>query len=408
MRAILCRMRVAPIALLAVLAPLGACGGSGSSIASCSPAASFPPGVERGPAVSSPSSSGATIVWTSSQPVVGAVEFGPSAAYGSTTVDASARTEHALAIGGFAPGATIHYRLRHDGVAIGGDLTFRTWVAPGSAAAWRFAVVGDSGTGCAAEFAVLDRIAAMDADFVLHTGDVAYTEGSPEQVRAAFTIPFASILAATPVFLAFGNHDVETAGGAPLADAVVLPTNDEEHTERYYAFDVGNAHVVVLDSNAAFTIGSPQRTWLARDLASPAATAATWRFVAFHHPAYSSSSHGSTAAVDAELVPIFDARRVDLVFNGHDHDYERTHPMRGGAPTSLGGGPAYLDPAGTIYVVTGGGGQTLYPAGTSAFTARSASALHAVRVDVADRSLSVVAIDVDGAPLDAFTVTKSP
>jgi hypothetical protein len=130
--------------------------------------------------------------------------------------------------------------------------------------------------------------------------------------------------------------------------------------------------------------------------------------VYFHHPAYSSSSHGSTPSVDAELVPLFDAHGVDLVFNGHDHDYERTHPMLAGAPTSTTGGPADLDPSGTIYVVTGGGGKDLYPAGTNAFTAFSISAFHALAVDVAGGTLSVTAIRDDGATLDTFSITKTP
>jgi len=391
--------------LVLLVAPLAACGGGDST---CAPTANFAPGVDHGPAVALPAPTAMSITWASTTSVVGSVEFGPTAAYGSTVADASPGREHALRLTGLTAASTWHYRLLHAGVPAGGDHVFRTPVADRTSAPFRFAVVGDGGTGCAEEFTVLARVAAMTPDFVLHTGDVAYDAGTAQEVRNAFLIPFAPLCESVPVFVTWGNHDVGTSGGRPLADAVVLPTNDEEGTEYYASFDWGNLHAITLDSNRAYGPGSPQRLWLERDLASPAALLATWTIVFFHHPAYSSSSHGSTAAVDAELVPVFDAHGVDLVFNGHDHDYERTHPMAAGAPTSTTGGPAYVDPLGTIYVVTGGGGKELYPAGTSAFTAFSVSAFHALEVDVAGASLTVTAIRDDGVTLDSFSITKTP
>ncbi len=388
-----------------LLAPLAACGGGDSS---CVPTADFAPGVEHGPAVALPSPEAMSITWESTTPVTGSVEFGPTSAYGSLVADASPRLGHELRLEGLAAATTWHYRILHDGAPAGGDHVFRTPVADRSAAPFRFAVVGDGGTGCAEEFTVLARVAAMAPDFVLTTGDVAYGAGSATEVMNGFLIPFATLAESVPVFVTWGNHDVRTFSGRPLADAIVLPTNDEEGTEYYASFNWGNLHGVSLDSNRPYGPGSPQRVWLERDLASPAALSATWTIVFFHHPAYSSSDHGSTAEVDAELVPLFDAHGVDLVFNGHDHDYERTHPMLAGAPTSTSGGPSYVDPAGTIYVVTGGGGKDLYPAGTSAFTAFSISAFHALEVDVTGASLAVTAVRDDGVVLDTFSITKSP
>jgi hypothetical protein len=394
--------------LLAIgLGWLSACGGSGLG-PTCTPTASYAPGVAYGPAVALATPAAVSITWTSESAVIGAIEFGPTASYGTVLSEPSARTRHELRVSGLSALSTIHYRLRHDGVPLGGDHATRTPVADRSAAPFRFAVVGDTGTGCPEEIGVLARIGLLSPDFVWNTGDVAYYTGSAAEVRNGFLIPFADLSERVPVFLTFGNHDVITSGGQPLADAVVLPVNDEEGTEYYYAFDWGNLHGICLDSNRPFGAGTPQRLWLERDLASASAASATWLVVAFHHPAYSSSSHGSDPTVDAELVPLFDAHGVDVVFNGHDHAYERTHPMVGGTPTSTTGGPAYLDPVGTIYVVTGGGGQSLYTAGVSAFTAKSESAHHAVRVDVAGATLTATAVRADGTTLETFSITKSP
>lgn len=386
---------------------LVACGGSGVG-SPCTPTASYAPGVAYGPAVALVTPSALSVTWTSTNAVVGAIEFGTTAGYGTVLTEPSARTTHELRVTGLSPSQPVHYRLRHDGAPTGGDHATRAAVADRSAAPFRFAVVGDTGTGCPEEIGVLARVDAMSPDFVLHTGDVAYFQGSAADVRNGFLIPFADLSSRMPVFLTWGNHDVLTAGGAPLADAVVLPVNDEEGTEIYYSFDWGNLHAICLDSNRPYGVGTHQRLWLERDLASAAAASATWLVVAFHHPAYSSSNHGGDPTVDAELVPVFDAHGVDVVFNGHDHDYERSHPLVAGTPTSTTNGPTYLDPVGTLYVVTGGGGQDLYAAGTSAFTAISESVRHAVRVDVAGAVLTATVIRADGTTLETFSITKSP
>ena len=69
---------------------------------------------------------------------------------------------------------------------------------------------------------------------------------------------------------------------------------------------------------------------------------------------------------------------MDLVFSGHDHVYERTVPIRG-----------------VTYVVSGGGGRRLYPAGNGEFTASSVSAHHAVLVR-GGRHLLLEAVEVGG------------
>jgi acid phosphatase type 7 len=74
---------------------------------------------------------------------------------------------------------------------------------------------------------------------------------------------------------------------------------------------------------------------------------------------------------------------VDLVFSGHDHVYERTVPIRG-----------------VTYVVSGGGGRRLYPAGNGELTASSVSAHHAVLVRVDCSRLLLEAVEVDGKVVD--------
>ena len=91
---------------------------------------------------------------------------------------------------------------------------------------------------------------------------------------------------------------------------------------------------------------------------------------------------------------------MDLVFTGHDHDYERTYPMIGGniAPA---GRPA------PVYFVTGGGGATLYPLQTTnAFTAFFRSDYSFTRTEVHGCALTLQAIDANGAVFDTLSLNK--
>lgn len=123
-----------------------------------------------------------------------------------------------------------------------------------------------------------------------------------------------------------------------------------------------------------------QRTFLERDLA---ATRKRWRFAYLHRSPYGSSRHGGDVRVREDLEPLFARHGVDLVFSGHDHVYERTVPIKG-----------------VTYVVSGGGGRRLYPAGRSTRTASSVSAHHAVFVRVEGQRLSLEAVEAGGKVVD--------
>ncbi len=391
------------LASIALLATVGAgCGGGGGGSGTCTPPNPFPAQIDHGPMVALPAPTSMAIAWWTTTADMGAVEWGTDATYGTTTLDPMSRAAHRVDLTGLSPATTYHYRLLSAGAPVGDDHDFRT--PPTADAPVRFSVLGDTGTGCDPETEVLAQVAAEDPDFVIDTGDVAYKSGTVTQVRNGWSIPFADILAHAPVFPCLGNHDIKTMDGNPLFEACLLPTNPVDHTPRFYSFDYGPCHVATLDSNADLRPGTPQHDWLQTDLS---ATTAPWTFVFFHHPAYSSSNHGSTASVDVNLVPVFDANHTDLVLNGHDHDYERTFPMFAGSPVDAASDPTYADPQGTVYVVTGGGGFALYKAAHSAFTAISESVHNHVTVAVDGPILTLKGIRPDGSTIDTLTITKS-
>ena len=172
----------------------------------------------------------------------------------------------------------------------------------------------------------------------------------------------------------------------------VLPTNGPRGLapERHYSFDYADAHVAVLDTNASTKqLREIVVPWLRQDMAR---SNARWKFAVFHHPPYSSGLHGDDARTQRVLVPILQELKVDIVFNGHDHHYERWKP-RGGV----------------TYIVTGAGGAVLYPRkrvdpATAVFSGRVYSY---TRIDISKNTLRGRQISVDGATIDEWRMIKS-
>jgi hypothetical protein len=117
-------------------------------------------------------------------------------------------------------------------------------------------------------------------------------------------------------------------------------------TSHFYSFDHGDAHFVVLYMPFYIEIpaldvyrlyeGSDQYNWLTNDLAS---SSKPWKFLFLHHPLASSGSHrndhySGSSLTDAQvlqnlLLPVAVRYGVEMIFNGHDHDYERFNPING-------------------------------------------------------------------------------
>jgi hypothetical protein len=213
------------------------------------------------------------------------------------------------------------------------------------------------------------------------------------------------MLGDTPFFTAIGNHEVQVGGSEGCGyhaykDVFHLPDNGTGgHSEEYYSFDWGNVHFVALDSNAYLQTDTTQKNWLTYDLQH---TSQPWKIVFLHTPAYSSGSSGSDPDVQKYLVPIFEANNVNLVFNGHDHDYERTYPIRGGVRTSIENG-------GIVYITNGGGGAYTEPISTpSWFTAQTPDheTNEFVNVIVNDCLLQINAIKINGGSLDSYEINR--
>jgi hypothetical protein len=345
----------------------------------------------RGPYLQLLTTSSVTVVWNTDVPVACSLSLRRLGA-AAAMVGGPTSAVCAVTATGLVPGAQYGYVPRGNGIALTTETVFR---ADDPDRPYSFLVFGDSGTGGTKQLLLRDRMLATPADFIVHTGDMVYDSGAAADFDPEVFAPYAQLLRRIVLWPSLGNHDVRTARGAPWRAAFWTPANNPADNEGYYSFDQGNAHFVVLDSNASIAPGSTQYTFLDADLA---ATTQPWKFVAFHHTIYSNGEHGGDLDLRGDLVPVFDRYGVDVVFMGHDHTYERTLPLRGNRIVEPGGG--------TVYVTTGGGGRQITGVDAGTFTAYSESAFHFTRVDVDGGTLLLQMVREDGVVRDHVTLVK--
>ena len=310
-----------------------------------------------------------TVSWATEDPDVGAalVRFGLASSPprdDRTVGGASTRFRpgpnrtialHSAVLGGLAGGARYRYAVGHEGGAWTGPLSFRTRAAGPPLPPARLIAFGDSGSAAVWSDRTVPYIAAEVAnetvDAVLHLGDMAYYsqdddgEAGDRHMRELSHITGNGTV---PLMAAPGNAEVfcfrppdlpaDLSCMADFQSRLVMPLWNRSHS-LWSSFDVGPAHVLLLDSEAILWCNSQQNesamlAFAEADLSAAAAPAARalrpWIVVVVHRPLYSSfNSTGEQAAMRAPLAPLLERHAVDLVLSGHVHSYERTWPVTG-------------------------------------------------------------------------------
>ncbi len=289
------------------------------------------------------------------------------------------------------PGATFAYTIDGSTSVWTGD------ALPPAGALLRFAVFGDSGKGRKHQYRVADTIERWGPDLVLHTGDIVYPGGKDKHYDKKHFRPYRRILPRIPFFPSLGNHDYGNTGNFKKGDKRFRKHYSRIHRRpRYYSFDAGSAHFVSLDNNnegdgiaaaAPVRADSKQARWLEEDLAS---SHAPWKIVFLHIPVYTAHYHGDQATLQKELEPVFRRHGVDVVFQAHNHHYERLKPIHG-----------------IQYVTTGTGGARLYKfGGKKPFSAEQISEYGFVGVTLKPDSLVLEFIDEQGRVRDRHIIKK--
>jgi hypothetical protein len=337
-----------------------------------------------------------TVTWRSTEPT-GQVTYGETADGGQVVTATSAPYGgswlHEARLTGLTPDTTYHYRAGA-GTSLTPDRTFRTGPALSPRASFRFAAYGDSRSDDAARARVRAAIQARQPAFSVDSGDLV-GDGNNQAEWDQWFGTMEPLIATTPFVSIVGNHEVNSPR---FYQQFALPRRDgSADAEAYASWDYGNVHFLSLNTEIPYGAGSAQYQWLQADLARASADPRVrWMVAVLHRPPYSSGSHGSEMGVREAWSPLFEQYGVDLVFNGHDHHYERS--------LAFANGVAQRDGSGVVYVVTGGAGAPLYGVTGSSFTAFSRSVHHFVELDVTATSLSLEAIDAYGNVIDTLTL----
>jgi uncharacterized protein (TIGR03437 family) len=374
----------------------------------------------------------ASVLWTTSEAGSGTVTV-TARGGGSFTVPAAVRAfqpsetqlpsafyQYRADITGLQPGTEHSYSVAIDGQTLVSDASrFQFRTAPrdpasdadqiqngkGQADKFSFLAFGDSGNDSAEQLALVQWMSAEpDISLVVHTGDLAYTDGTFEEFEDEYFGVNAPLMARLPFFATPGNHDYNTDSAAAYVAGTVVPECGVPAPDlgRYYSFNWGSAHFISLDSNLLATPrAAAMLAWLDADLA---ATDRYWRIVFLHHTPYPTGYHlgdPTCAAVQQLVNPIVESHGVQLLLAGHEHGYERTYPLTADEPA----GPSC--PA-TTYVVTGGGGGTLESVGPSPLCAISVEVFNYLRVDVNGRALTITATGIDGGRIERMTLGAAP
>jgi len=389
--------------------------------------------------------------------------------------------QYICTIRGLKPGTLFDYRVLADDKPI-----FAAWAKVRKSLDEPFVcdIFGDCGSGSLGEKLIAWQCYQQPLpDFVLIPGDIVYPSGLfSEYMRYFFPVynndnvdlmRGVPLMRSIPFMCALGNHDVSQDTGYPAnlkkhPDALAYfaiwrpPLNgpqtktdmsnipkfqgpepvckrflqsvgDQYPRSGMYSFDFGNSHWLVLDADFYMNWTDPAlRSWVEKDLTE---TKARWKFVAFHQPGFSCDNHHWQEQRMRVLSDVFQRCGVDVIFCGHAHDYQRTHPIRFTANRKDGEmfvkkdgtvpGEISLDtkfdgehvtvPNGVIEIVTGAGGAALYPerrkfaaGGTGGDVIdKFISNTHSFsRCKISADKFELWQIDTNGKPVDHFVVTK--
>ena len=186
---------------------------------------------------------------------------------------------------------------------------------------FNFDAVGDWGCNSNTKNTVTN-IQGKKPERVLALGDYSYTS-----TATCWLNTISPIKSITRINI--GNHENDAnEGNSQYMNAFGL-------SKQYYSFDYVNAHVLTMASEISFSKGSAQYNFVENDLKTAASNPnIKWIIVNYHRVMYTSPNtcsastcEGSSSLRDA-YQPLFDKYRVDLVLQGHVHNYQRTFPLK--------------------------------------------------------------------------------
>ena len=314
------------------------------------------------------------INWNTENREPSVIAFGLTVALEDTIRVTGERNHHHVLIDDLAPGTEYYYQVLPDGSIN----KFRTF--PEYSDSFAFVVFGDTRGDSVVHQSVIDQMAALDFEFLVHTGDLILNGDDTDNWRVFFNVED-TLLQHKHLMPALGNHEKPYW---PFDTLFALPDTEYAYTVTY-----GNALFIILNTEG--DVSGFQKDWLTeRLIAARNEKNLDWLFVVFHRPAYSAGRYGDRLHIRNAWSTLFETYGVDIAFAGHDHNYQRTDKING-----------------VIYVITGGGSAVLYGVQDRKWLAHGEATYHLCLVQIHGRKLTMQAIKPDGTVFDVLTVNKT-
>ena len=212
---------------------------------------------------------------------------------------------------------------------------------------------------------VVNKMKEKNPDLVLAIGDLSEVKDP-----ACFFDLFSDYK--DNVKVAFGEHDTDSNDKNDSSSRFSQYENHFDLDQPFYSFDHQNVHFLAMstgkDEIVPFGIGSPQYNFVVNDLARASMNQdIDWIIVYGYRPFYSSPTVHPGPKLTRDIYhPIFEKYGVDLVINGHNHNYQRTYPLKLNALSQSNpivtdeNKSNYVNPRGPIFVTVGTAGNELY------------------------------------------------
>ena len=208
-----------------------------------------------------------------------------------------------------------------------------------------------------------------------------------------------------------GNHDAESIG---KLDSIL---NHFGLSKQFYSFDINNIHVLTMASEEEPKTNSDQYNFVVNDLRKAANNPdIKWIIVSLHRPIYTSpSASAPSISFRDPYHPLFDQYGVDLVLQGHNHNYQRTFPLNynptdpsNPIATSTDAGD-YKNPNGAVFAIVGTGGDDLHwLSGSAPFVVyQQDKKFGLLDMHFSDNKLDAKYVTDDGATMDDFSISKT-
>ncbi|MGB5091589.1 MAG: metallophosphoesterase [Nitrososphaeraceae archaeon] len=263
---------------------------------------------------------------------------------------------------------------------------------------FNFVAVGDWGCGHQA-LNTFSMMKSMKPELYLGLGDYSYQTSIDCWVNIINSVGNA-------FKITLGNHDTQGQLLKAYMDKFKLE-------KQYYSFNYRNAHFIALSTELDEGGEIEQLKFLISDLLiTKASKNIDWTVVFFHRPFYSADASDITN-MRRTYHPVFDKFGVDLVLQGHSHNYQRSYPLyhndaRHSEPIISDKEQfQYEDPDGTIFLIVGTGGESVKSLNKKPYLVSTYEGYGCINVEIKGKSMNVEYYSDTNNTIDKFSITKN-